>query len=69
VGLTPEFYSLPVHLRQWTAFVRRIGEPALANEFPQVVADLAGFLMPAAKAAATRAEYPVRWEPGGPWQH
>jgi Nucleotidyl transferase AbiEii toxin, Type IV TA system len=42
VGLTPEFYSLPVHLRQRAAFVRRIGEPALANEFPRVVADLVG---------------------------
>jgi hypothetical protein len=32
------------------------------------VADLIEFLMPAAKAAATSAEYPVRWEPLGPWQ-
>jgi Nucleotidyl transferase AbiEii toxin, Type IV TA system len=69
VGLTTEFYSQPVHLRQWAAFVRRIGEPALANEFPRVVADLVGFLMPASRAAATRAEYPIRWEPIGPWQH
>jgi predicted nucleotidyltransferase component of viral defense system len=67
-ALTAKFHSEPVHLRQWAAFVRRIGEPALANEFPQVLADLAEFLMPAAKAAATSAEYPVRWEPMGPWQ-
>jgi hypothetical protein len=26
-------------------------------------------LMPVAKAAATSVEYPVRWEPLGPWQH
>jgi Nucleotidyl transferase AbiEii toxin, Type IV TA system len=51
------------------AFVRRIGEPALANDFSRVVADLAEYLMPAAKAAATSANYPVRWEPPGPWQH
>ena len=31
--------------------------------------DIIEFLMPAAKAAATSAEYPVRWEPLGPWQH
>jgi Nucleotidyl transferase AbiEii toxin, Type IV TA system len=68
VALTAEFYSDPVHVRQWTAFVRRIGEPALANEFSRVVADLAEFLMPATKAASTTAEYPVRWEPPGPWQ-
>ena len=42
---------------------------ALANELSQVVADLAEFLMPAAKAVSTSAEYPVRWEPLGPWQY
>jgi len=26
-------------------------------------------VLPAAKAAATSADYPVRWEPPGPWQH
>jgi hypothetical protein len=66
-ALTAEFYSEPIHLRQWAAFVRRIGEPALANEFPRVVADLAEFLMPAAKATST--EYPNCWEPPGPWQY
>jgi len=68
-ALTAKFYSEPVHVRQWAAFVRRIGEPALANEFSRVVADLTEFLMPAAKAAATSVEYPVSWEPLGPWQH
>lgn len=67
-ALTAKFHSEPVHVRQWAAFVRRIGEPALANEFSRVPADLAEFLMPAAKAAATSAEYPVRWEPLGRWQ-
>ena len=68
-ALTAKFFSEPVHVRQWAAFVRRIGEPALANEFSRVVADLTEFLMPAAKAAATSVEYPVSWEPLGPWQH
>jgi hypothetical protein len=67
-ALTAKFHSEPVHVRQWAAFVRRIGEPALANEFSRVLADLAEVLMPAAKAAATLADYPVRWEPRGPWQ-
>jgi hypothetical protein len=68
-ALTAEFYSESVHVRQWAAFVRRIGEAALAIDFSRVIADLAQFLMPAAKAAATSADYPVRWEPHGPWQH
>jgi len=40
-----------------------------ANEFSQIVADLTEFLMPAAKAAETLAEYPERWEPHGPWRY
>jgi hypothetical protein len=68
VALTAKFQSDPVHVRQWAAFVRRIGEPALANDFSQVVTDLAEFLMPAAKAATTSGEHAVRWEPPGPWQ-
>jgi len=67
-ALTERFHSESVHLRQWTAFVRRIGEPALASEFSRVIAELTQFLMPVAKAA-TSGEYPVRWEPPGPWQH
>jgi hypothetical protein len=43
-------------------------QATLANDFARVVGDLAQFLMPAAKAAATSADYPVRWEPLGPWQ-
>lgn len=68
-ALTEKFHSEPVHVRQWVAFVRRIGEPALANEFSRVVADLAEFLMPVAKAASASAGYPSRWEPRGPWQY
>lgn len=68
VALTAKFHSEPVHIRQWAAFVRRIGEPALANEFSQVVADLTEFLMPAANEATSSGDYPFRWEPPGPWQ-
>jgi Nucleotidyl transferase AbiEii toxin, Type IV TA system len=67
-ALTVAFYSEPVHVRQWAAFVRRIGEAALAKDFSLVAADLAEFLMPVANAAATSGDYPVRWEPPGPWQ-
>jgi predicted nucleotidyltransferase component of viral defense system len=69
VALTAMFHAEPVHVRQWAAFVRRIGESDLADEFSRVAADLAAFLMPAAKAAATAGEHPVRWEPPGPWRY
>lgn len=68
-ALTAKFHSEPVHVRQWAAFVRRIGEPALANEFPQIIVDLTEFLMPAATGAATAADNPSRWEPQGPWRY
>jgi hypothetical protein len=68
VALTAAFYGDPIHVRQWSAFVRRIGEAALAGDFKRVASDLAHFLMPVAEAAATSVDHPVRWEPPGPWQ-
>ena len=70
VALTAAFYDDPIHARQWSAFVRRIGEAALADDFERVAGDLVEFLMPVVGAAATAAavDHPVRWEPPGPWQ-
>lgn len=66
-ALTAEFYEEPIHVRQWAAFVSRIGEFYLASDFSRVAADLAEFLIPVAQAAATSADPPIRWEPPGPW--
>jgi hypothetical protein len=68
VALTAAFYGDPIHVRQWSAFVRRIGEAALADDFTRVAGDLVQFLMPVAEAAATSVDHPVRWEPPGPWR-
>jgi hypothetical protein len=68
VALTAAFYDDPIHVRQWSAFVRRIGEGALADDFKRVAGDLVEFLMPVAEAAATAVDHPVRWGPPGPWQ-
>src|SRR5450755_3015779 len=46
-------YCDPTHVRQWGAFVRRIGEAALADDFARVAGDLVRFLMPVAEAAVT----------------
>ncbi len=67
VALTAAFYGDPIHVRQWGAFVRRIGEAALADDFSRVALDLVQFLMPVAEAATKSVDYPVRWEPPGPW--
>ena len=68
VGLTAEFYGDPIHVRQWGAFVRRIGEAALADDFARIAGDLVRFLMPVAEAAVTSVDPGLRWEPPGPWQ-
>jgi hypothetical protein len=68
VALTAEFYCDPTHVRQWGAFVRRIGEAALAEDFARVAGDLVRFLMPVAEAAVTSVNPGVRWEPPGPWR-
>jgi predicted nucleotidyltransferase component of viral defense system len=68
VALTAAFYGDPIHIRQWGAFVRRIGEAALADDFARVAGDLIQFLMPVAEAATTSVDIPARWEPPGPWQ-
>ena len=60
VALTAKCHSEPVHVRQWAAFVRRIGESAPANEFSQVVADLTEFLMPAHKLIAVLTDWSGR---------
>jgi hypothetical protein len=69
VALTAEFYGDPIHVRQWRAFVRRIGEAALADDFARIAGDLVRFLMPVAEAAAiVSLDSPVQWQPPGPWQ-
>jgi hypothetical protein len=40
VGLTAEFYGDPIHVRQWGAFVRRIGEATLADDFARIAGGL-----------------------------
>jgi hypothetical protein len=45
-ALTPLYFESEDHIKQWQAFVRRIGEPNLAASFPDLVGDLAAFLMP-----------------------
>jgi hypothetical protein len=68
-ALTGAFYCDPIHVRQWGAFARRIGEAALADDFSRIAGDLVQFLMPvSAAAAATSVGHPVRWEPPGLWQ-
>jgi hypothetical protein len=66
--LTAVYFEAPEHVRQWRAFTRRIGEPALAESFAQLAAEIAAFVMPPASGAARRVTFASSWEPRGPWR-
>ncbi len=67
-ALTEAFHSDPAPLAQWTAFVRRIGEPELASAFAKVVTDVAEFFGPIMSPSSE--ERPTEyWQAGGPWSN
>jgi hypothetical protein len=66
--LTAVYFEAPDHVQQWRAFTRRIGEPALTENFAQLNGEIAAFVMPPAAAAARRGAFASAWEPGGPWR-
>lgn len=59
-GLTDAFSSDASHVRQWSAFVSRIGTDAPAR-LAEASAEIVKFLLPASMAAATNSEFTARW--------
>jgi predicted nucleotidyltransferase component of viral defense system len=51
-ALTSDFVEK--HRAQWNAFVKKIGEPSLVDEFGRIVADLRAFAVPLLRSLATR---------------
>lgn len=66
--LTDIFFAAPDPVRQWRAFVGRIEQSGLADNFPRIASDIAEFVMPPSIAAATKQEFASHWLPGGPWR-
>lgn len=66
LALTPEFTESASKGKQWTAFLRRIGEAA-ATPLPEVAAALAGFLLPVTSAITAGEPFDKHWPPNGPW--
>jgi hypothetical protein len=62
-GLTSAYAQDPARVRQWRAFVNRIGAAELSDRFPDIVTDIVGFLRP----MDLRATDGTHWQPGGPW--
>jgi hypothetical protein len=68
-ALTARFFESDQHLRQWSAFVRRIGEKELATDLARVISDLVAFLMPPVKSAAAEKIFTAHWSPKlGAWR-
>jgi hypothetical protein len=66
-AFTATFYEDASHMKQWSAFAKRIGEAGLASEFSRIVRQVGEFLAPAATAEAIQAHQVLRWKPKGPW--
>jgi predicted nucleotidyltransferase component of viral defense system len=66
-ALTSLYFESEDHIKQWQAFVRRISKPELAAGFPDLVGDLAAFLMPPAIAAAHQESFQRKWHPSTGW--
>ena len=66
-GLSPAYFEAQEHVTQWRAFVRRIGEPDLADAFARLVGEIGAFVMPPTTAAVHGQRFARRWQVGGPW--
>jgi len=65
-ALTEAFHGDPMHVAQWTAFVRRIGEPQLAHDLAVVAAAVREFILPI--IAPGRPDGGLAyWAAGGSW--
>jgi hypothetical protein len=66
VGLTSAFAEDSSHVRQWTAFLRRVGgeKPPALMDVIEVVGE---FVLPPARAAIGSRAFPRRWTPQSAW--
>ena len=67
LALTPEFFADVQKIRQWKAFLKRIGLEVNV-ELAEVAAFITGFVMPPIEKSASGEEFKGVWQAGGPWQ-
>lgn len=53
---------------QWKAFLNRIGKDSSSLSLHQLVMRIKAFLFPVLQAIADNRDFPMVWEPGGPWR-
>ncbi len=67
-GLTAEYAHDPARIMQWQGFCSRLKSELRPGALHAVVEELAEFLRPIFRAAASGAGLPMQWPPKGPWQ-
>jgi hypothetical protein len=67
IAFTSEFTEQLSTRTQWTAFQTRLSNERCPEKLSEIIALLAAFLLPVARACATGAGFARRWPPGGPW--
>jgi predicted nucleotidyltransferase component of viral defense system len=67
LALTSEFGALPAKRTQRTGFLRKNGLGSVPAELAEVVARIAGFLLPVILTARGDDVLRSTWSPGGPW--
>jgi len=68
VALTDDFGRDGAKQTQWRAFLRRSRLDDAPEQLAEVVAALAGFLIPVVQALAAEKPFERAWQPPGPWQ-
>lgn len=68
VALTAQFSRHDDKRRQWAAFLHR-GQPSgMPDDFAQIVAEIAAFLLPVTQTLVVGKPFGAIWTPPGPWQ-
>lgn len=67
-ALTTAFSDSPVQQQLWQSFLARSEMTEEPPALPEVIASLAGFLLPPVVAVATSQPLTATWAPGGPWR-
>ncbi len=55
------------HRAQWNAFVKKIGEEQLTNEFAKIVEEIKAFALPALRSLARNEKLAEQWRAGTGW--
>jgi hypothetical protein len=67
-ALSESFASDSVKTAQWGAFLRKSRIAPCPGGLPEVITEIASFVLPAAASARDGRPFPAQWKPPGPWK-